>query len=135
MIMAKTEAQVKAGYLAQMSDEQLQCRAGGRHRWPSDEITAKSGTVPRGLSAEVHKGVYTITERCLRDCGRWRRFTTRSGGLFDLDTRYSYWSTEDIRWVTVPQDSGVSVTGRDCKGEIFQRALPLIRAAARERPE
>lgn len=126
----KTPDQIKAEYLSRMSDEQLQCRAGRRHRWPSDEISSKARSLPKGLTAQVQKGMYTITEECLRGCGRYRRFTTLSGGLFDLDTVYSYWSTEDNPWVVVSEDSGVEIIGREFKAEMFERALPLIKAAA-----
>lgn len=129
----KSPDQIKSDYLSRMSDEQLQCRSGRRHRWPSDEIGSKARNLPKGITAQVQKGMYTITEECMRGCGRYRRFTTLSGGMFDLDTVYAYWSTEDNPWVTVSQDSGVEISGRDCKAEMFVRALPLIKAAAVKR--
>lgn len=128
----RTPGQQKAAFLSQMSDAQVTCRGAHRHRWPSDELSSKMKRVPRQMQVQAQReGGFEITEECMRDCGRMRRYITLSGGLFDLDTRYSYWSKKGTDWVTIPQDSDVDMTARDYKAELFERNAQLIRASAR----
>lgn len=129
-----TPEQRKAEYLNRMTDEQLQCRAGHRHRFPSDELSKRMRTLPSGMTVTVKKSVYTIEEECMRDCGRIRYYATRSGAIFDTDVVYQYKTREDKRrdWVTVPDTEEFRITGRDCKGEMFDRVAPLLQAAARK---
>lgn len=129
----RTPGEQKAAKLAEFSDAQLQCRAGGRHRWPSDEINPKASRLPEGMDVDItgRQGQYQITEECMRDCGRFRRYTTLAGGLFDRETRYSYWSREGNMAPVISQDAGYTITGRDCKGQLIENALPLLKAAAR----
>jgi hypothetical protein len=125
--------QRKANYLSRMSDEQLQCRAGHRHSFPSDHLSRKMRSLPKGMQVEVRQGVYQIEEECERGCGRIRYYATRGGAIFDTDVVYQYKTSEDKRrdWVTVPETEEFRITGRDCKGEMFDRVAPLIQAAAR----
>lgn len=128
----RTEEQQRKVILSRMTDEQLQCKSGHRHRFPSDELRPGK-TPPRQMSIALRDGVYTIEEDCLRGCGRVRVYSTLRGGAFDRDVRYSYRTRDDRKndWVTLTGNDP-DVTGRDAKAELFERSLPQIRAAARK---
>jgi hypothetical protein len=128
----RTPRQRKDDIFNRISDEQLRCMAGGRHRFPSDELDPKSAEPPPGFHTELRKGVYTITEECLRDCGRIRKFSTRSGGLFDTDTVYQYSDKKGTEVVHIPQADRdeLGIRPRDAKAVLFDRNLPMLRKAA-----
>lgn len=130
----RTPAQRKADIYSRISDEQLRCMAGGRHRFPSDELDPKSAEAPPGFQAVLRKGMYTIDETCIRGCGRHRKFTTRSGGLFDTDTIYQYYTPreEQDSWVTIPADDReeLHIRPRDAKAVLFDRNVAMLRKVA-----
>jgi hypothetical protein len=106
--------------------------AGGRHRFPTDELDPKATAPPPGFNAVLRKGVYTITEECLRGCGRIRKFSTRSGGLFDTDTVYEYTSKREGDWVTIPADDReeLDIRPRTAKAVLFDRNTELLKRVA-----
>lgn len=128
----RTPAQRRADIFGRISDEQLRCMAGGRHRFPSDELNPKSEDPPPGFSAVLKKGVYTITEECLRGCGRVRKFSTRSGGLFDTDTVYEYTSKREGDWVTISADDRdeLDIRPRTVKAVLFDRNTETLKRIA-----
>jgi hypothetical protein len=129
----RTPRQRKDDIFNRISDEQLRCMAGGRHRFPSDELNPKSEEPPPGFSAVLRKGVYSITEICMRDCGRQRKFSTRSGGLFDTDTVYQYSDVPGTEVVHIRQADRdeLHIRPRDAKAVLFDRNLPMLKRAAR----
>jgi hypothetical protein len=129
----RTDQQRKDAYLSEMSDEEIVCRAGHRHRFPTDELSPRAKKLPGQVSVTATRGVYQIEEHCLRGCGRIRTFSSVNG-IFGLDTVYAYKQAAGTTHVTIPEDSGVTLTSRDYKSELFERSgMPaLLRAAARQ---
>jgi hypothetical protein len=128
----RTPAQRRTDIFNRISDEQLRCMAGGRHRFPTDELDPKSTTPPPGFNAVLRKGVYSITEECLRGCGRIRKFSTRSGGLFDTDTVYQYSSRREGDWVTINADDRdeLDIRPRTVKAVLFDRNTETLKRIA-----
>jgi hypothetical protein len=128
----RTPRQRTEDIFARMSDEQLRCMAGGRHRFPTDEMDPNSTEPPAGMHTELRKGVYSITEECLRGCGRIRKFSTRSGGLFDTDTVYQYSDKKGTEVVHISQDEReeLGIRPRLAKAVLFDRNLPMLKRAA-----
>jgi hypothetical protein len=128
----RTPAQRRTDIFNRITDEQLRCMAGGRHRFPTDELDPKADTPPPGFNAVLRKGVYSITEECLRGCGRIRKFSTRSGGLFDTDTVYQYSSRREGDWVTITADDRdeLDIRPRTVKAVLFDRNTETLKRIA-----
>lgn len=130
----RTPAQRKAEKLAAIPQEQLLCRATGRHRFPGDELDpSRTQDLPRGMTARMIKGGYQIIEECERGCGKVRTYTTRSGALWDVDTTYAYNHPADWVVISVDEREALDIHGStDFKAEKHRRQAQLIIAAARK---
>jgi hypothetical protein len=120
-----TEERELLGFLNDIPDEQVVCRA-GRHDFPWDRAVIGK-PLPRGVSARPsNNGCFQILDLCSR-CGTLRIGLTLPGGEVDADFAWSYRYPED--WVTVPHHlpHGRGVLRR----EKFRRTAPQIKALIR----
>lgn len=104
----------KLARLAELSDEQLACRA-GRHSWP---IMVPGRKIPKGIYATRYPedGSYQITETC-EICDETRVMVTLPNGVYDANAKYAY--TYPKSWVRFSIDE--EITRADIKGEYYRR--------------
>lgn len=127
----RTPGQRRAQILSGIPDEQLVCMSFGRHDFPSDRISPRAKSLPRGISVQVQRdGAYQVTDTCTH-CGKKRTWTSTPGSLFDRDSKYAYDKPEG--WVTVSRydRDDLGIGARDFREERFGRIEGLFRAAAR----
>jgi hypothetical protein len=109
-------------WLHAADDDLLACRATG-HAFP--KIRARSGKLPRGISARrQHDGAFQIAQTC-RDCGTRRWLTTLPGGELDLPARYSYEYP-----IGYASPKGSHVNRRLALAEVWRRALETVAVVA-----